>query len=112
MALQALILVILADDSKIVLPALFAFAFGLVTWSLIYARGKADKKYVDEKFNEQNKKISDVEQSVISKIEVHERNDDRIREQYNCTVAEINQKLGIILDKLIPEQTIKQPKTK
>lgn len=101
MALTALILVILADDSKIVLPALFAFAFALVVWSLRNAKGKADKTYVD-------KNIEDVKNYVKTEIQAHEKNDDRIREQLNCTLINMNQKLDIILDKLIPEQNHKK----
>lgn len=101
MALTALILVILADDSKIVITALLGFAFGLVVWSIKNAKGKADKTYVD-------KNIEEVKNYVKTEIQAHEKNDDRIREQLNCTLINMNQKLDIILDKLIPEQNHKK----
>lgn len=91
---------VLADDSKIVLPALFAFSFSLVAWSIINARNKADKIYVD-------KNIDDVKNYVRTEIQTHEKNEDRIREQLNCNVLNMNQKLDLILEKLIPEQKIK-----
>ena len=98
MALTALICLVLADDSKIVLPALFAFAFALVVWSLRNAKGKADKDYVD-------KNIEDVKNYVKSEIQTHEKNDDRIREQLNCTMASMDKKIDMILEALMPNQT-------
>lgn len=103
MALTALILLVLADDSKIVLSALFAAAFGLVIWSIRNGKNKADKDYVD-------KNIKDVKEFVKSEIQTHEKNDDRIREQLNCTMASMDNKLEMILEVLMPKQNQQKAK--
>ena len=102
---SALILLILADDSKIVLSALFATAFSLVIWSLKQGKGKADKTYVD-------KNIEDVKNYVKSEIQTHEKNEAIIRDQSNMLLQSIDCKLNALMDKLIPEQSINQTKKK
>lgn len=102
-----LIAVILADETKIVLVTILGAVVALVTWSIINAKNKADKTYVDNQISDVKKSVTDMKQYVRDEIDEHKKTDAELRNQVNNSLNMMNSKLDLILKAIIPNQNKK-----